>query len=198
MAQYQSFEEDILVGGNNTSLIGLGLSSQSSISTTQREAIIQKHQLDMRTGAWNKLQSVLDAFKDISELIGDNNLITIGKMTVENATFPPMEGLEMALKSIDVGYHMNHQKDGEAMFNPETGEMTEGIGHYKLESYDYSGKSAVMVCHTPYPSKFEEGLILHMARKFKPTGSIRQRVVLDPNKETRLLGGETCTFNITW
>lgn len=193
MAQYQSFEKNIEVGGNEISIIALG-----SLSSNQRQTIIEKHSIDTNTGSWNNLQDLLNALKDISDIIGDMNLFTIGKMTVENATFPPMDGLEMALRSIDVAYHMNHKKDGQTMFNPATGQMVEGIGHYTLKSFDQISKKAVMICHTPYPSKFEEGLILQIVRKFKPEGSIRQRVSLDTDKETRLSGGDTCTFNISW
>jgi len=84
------------------------------------------------------------------------------------------------------------------MFDPSNGQMLEGIGHYELVTYDAAAKEAVIVCHTPYPSKFEEGLILQIVRKFKPSDSIRQRVSLNTLKETRLKGGETCTFNILW
>jgi hypothetical protein len=55
-----------------------------------------------------------------------------------------------------------------------------------------------MVCHTPYPSKFEEGLIVQIVRQFKPKDSIRNKVVLDESKESRRTGGETCTFLISW
>jgi hypothetical protein len=192
MAEYVSFEPGIEAGGNELPIVALGTLSQQ-----RKKEIIEKYGLHMEEGAWNDLQSLLDAMKEIAETIGEMNLFMIGKELMEGAKFPPMDNLETALKSIDVAYHMNHRKNGKVMFDPETGTMTEGIGHYKLERFDEQKKEAVMVCHTPYPSKFEEGLIIQVARTFKPQGSFL-KVRLDETKETRRKGGETCTFIINW
>jgi len=193
MAEYVSFESGVDAGGNELPIVALG-----SLASSQREAIIKKYNLQTQNGAWNDLQSLLNALKEVEQTIGEMNLFLIGKSVVDGTAFPPMEGLRNALESIDVAYHMNHRKNGEIMFNPNTGQMTEGIGHYKLVKFDEAKREAVMVCHTPYPSKFEEGLVLQIVRKFKPQDSIRTRVSLDETKETRRKGGDTCTFNISW
>ncbi len=146
---------------------------------------------------WFNQQKWLNAFKDISDKLGQMNLFLIGKAIIDNAQFPPINNLEEGLRSIDVAYHMNHRINGKPMFDPTNGKMTEGIGHYKLTEYNEKNRMAVMVCNNPYPSKFDEGIIVQVVRKFKPMGS-RESVTLDITKETRTQGGESCTFIIKW
>ncbi|MFH6982114.1 hypothetical protein [Marinoscillum sp. 108] len=193
MAEYKSFEDNIEAGGNELPIIAMG-----SLGQNQRKAIIEKHGLNANTGAWNNLQSLLDAMKEVASTIGEMNLFLIGKAIIEGTQFPPMDSLENALRSIDVAYHMNHRKNGQPMFNPNTGQMTEGIGHYKLARYDAENKEALLVCHTPYPAKFEEGLVVQIVRMFKPKDSLFTKVKLDETKETKSNGGDSCTFIINW
>ena len=193
MAEYKVFENNIEAGGNELPIVALG-----ALGKLRKQEVIKKYGLQTQEGAWNNLQSLLDAMKEISDTVGEMNLFLIGKEVIEGAAFPPMDGLESALKSIDVAYHMNHRKSGATMFDPSSGKMTEGIGHYELAKFDSEKKEAVMICHTPYPSKFEEGLITQIVRMFRPKGSLLPRVELDTKKETRRNGGERCTFNIYW
>ena len=146
---------------------------------------------------WFNQQKWLNAFKDISTKFGGFNLFLIGKTVVKNVEFPPIENLEQGLASVDIAYHMNHRLDGQLMFNSETGKVVEGIGNYKLESFDSESKTAVMICDNPYPSKFDEGIITQIVKKFKP-GFGLVKVELDPTKETRMDGGDSCTFLISW
>lgn len=193
MAEYKVFESNIEAGGNELPIVALGV-----LSAQRKQEIIDKYKLETQEGAWNDLQSLLDAMKEIADSVGEMNLFLIGKEVVDGAAFPPMDGLESALRSIDVAYHMNHRKNKKEMFDPNTGSMTEGIGHYVVTKFDADGKKAEMECHTPYPSKFEEGLILQIVRKFKPSGSLIPKVELDDTKETRRNGGDKCTFKISW
>lgn len=193
MAEYKVFESNIEAGGNELPIVALGV-----LSAQRKQEIIDKYKLETQEGAWNDLQSLLNAMKEIADSVGEMNLFLIGKEVVDGAAFPPMDGLESALRSIDVAYHMNHRKNKREMFDPNTGSMTEGIGHYVVTKFDADGKKAEMECHTPYPSKFEEGLILQIVRKFKPAGSLIPKVELDDTKETRRNGGDKCTFKISW
>lgn len=170
-----------------------------TLGSTQRQALLNKHGIgEIKQDSWYDFKSVLNAFKDLSKTVGEMNLFLIGKTVMEQASFPPMDGLENALRSIDIAYHMNHRKNGQVMFNPSTGEMQEGIGHYTVDKFDEKKREAVMICSTPYPSKFEEGLIVQVVRQFKPKDSLRSKVILDDRKENRNTGGETCTFLIIW
>lgn len=109
-----------------------------------------------------------------------------------------MDGLEDALSAINVAYHMNHRKNGKPMFDPTTGAMQEGIGRYELRKFDPEERKAILWSNSPYPSKFEEGVIVQIVRMFKPKDSIRNKITLDETKETRKSGGESNTYLISW
>lgn len=193
MAEYKVFEDGITTSAISPFLEG------GFIGSKQRKEILEKYGIgELVEGKDYDLQSFLHAFKELGETVGEMNLFLIGKSVMEKVEFPPMDSLEQALRSVDVAYHMNHKKRGKVMFDPSSGQMEEGIGHYSVTKYDETSKTAVMVCNTPYPSKFEEGLILQITRKFKPKGSLLSKVELDQTKESRRAGGETCTFNISW
>ena len=196
MAEYIQFEENVEANGSAAMIFLLS----GAIGQDHRKALLKKHGIaeDIKLDAWYDLQSILNAYKELAENIGEMNLFLVGKAVMEQAEFPPMDGLESALRSIDVAYHMNHRKNGKVMFDPANGMMTEGIGHYTVTKFDGDRKEAEMECHTPYPSKFEEGLITQVVRRFKPAGSLRSRVVLDETKTTRRNGGDRCTFKIQW
>jgi hypothetical protein len=89
--------------------------------------------------------------------------------------------IEQALGAIDVAYKMNH-RGGE-------------IGSYQFHST--SPKSGKLVCHNPYPSDFDRGIVQAMANRFKPQGSFVS-VTLDETQPTRKTGGESCTFLVSW
>ncbi len=193
MSEFKSFEKGIETNAIQPFIVG-------SMSKESRLAILKNHGLEYNEdpNTFYDLQKFLNAFEEVKNQFGEMNLFLIGKAVIDNAQFPPINNLKEALQSLDIAYHMNHRKDGKAMFNPENGLMLDGIGHYRLEKYDAETKTAEMVCHTPYPSKFEEGLILQIVRRFKPAGSIRTKVELDESKETRRKGGQSCTFSISW
>jgi len=163
-----------------------------------RIAIMSRNGVDMHgTDEWFSHQKWLDGFREIGESLGDMNLFIIGKAIIEHAEFPPINSLEEGLRSIDVAYHINHRLHGKPMFDPATGTMTEGIGHYLVTEFDGAKRKAVMVCDNPYPSKFDEGIITQVVRKFKPLGGL-EKIELDATKETRLKGADSCTYLITW
>ena len=146
---------------------------------------------------WFNIQNSLNAFKEISQKIGDMSMFMIGKAVVSRSEFPPIANLKEALSSLDIAYHMNHRLNGKLMFDPATGQKTAGIGSYHLQEFDEGQKAAVLVCDNPYPSKLDEGIITQLVRKFKPIGA-REEVKLDTNKPTRLAGADSCTFLINW
>ena len=181
MAQYKAFQEGVEVNGQTILSVVTALSTGQDI----RLQILKKHGIDPEPDKWYPQQAWLDAFKEISTVIGEHTLFMIGKAIPENAKFPPeINNLEIALKAIDQAYHMNH-KGGE-------------IGHYTLTEFDKKNKSATMECNNPYPSEFDRGIIATMVRKFKPEDSLKTEVVLDTSKETRKKGGESSTYKISW
>lgn len=162
-----------------------------------RLEILRANNVHVDKAEWFLQQDWLNAFKFIAESLGNMNLFMIGKAIIEHAQFPPFSHLQEGLGSIDVAYHMNHRLDGKVMFDGATGKMTSGLGHYKLTAYDEKARSAEMVCDNPYPSEFDRGIITQVVRKFKPAGA-REDVVLDISKETRLDGGNSCTYKVIW
>ncbi len=194
MAQFVSFHKDAEVDG------GTILAFVNSMKRGQdtRLGILQKHNLNPQAGNWYPQQAWLNAFKEVADTMGDMNLFLIGSAIIENAKFPPMRGLEEALRSIDIAYHMNHRLHGEVMFNPNTGTMLEGIGHYTLVSFDASKRQAVYNCENPYPSKFDEGIISEIVRRFKPADSSRHEVKIDITQPRRSQGADSCTYLISW
>ena len=182
MAQFIAFEEGVEVNGQTI----LSVVEALQIGKEFRTAILAKHGIENpQPAVWYSQQAWLDAFREIAETIGDRTLFMIGKVIPEHADFPPaIDTLEKALSSIDVAYHMNHRK-GE-------------IGHYTLTSFDEEKREATMVCNNPYPSEFDRGIITTMLRRFRPKVSFKYEVILDTNEETRINGGESCTYRILW
>jgi hypothetical protein len=150
-----------------------------------------------RPGQWYSQQAWLDSFQTISNRIGPATLFVIGQKIPENAQFPPsLDTIEKALPAIDVAYHMNHRLRGETLFNPGTGQMKEGIGHY---TFTKTGPSrGEMVCDNPYPCEFDKGIIDAMVRRFKPSGSIVAEVIHDDRAPCRKKGADSCTYAISW
>ena len=194
MAQFVSFYPDVEVDG------GTVLAFLNSMKRGQetRQAILAKHNIIAQEGLWYSQQAWLNAFKEVADTLGEMNLFLMGVAIIESAKFPPMRGLEDALRSIDIAYHMNHRLHGEIMFNPNTGAILEGIGHYTLVAFDEKNRQAVYNCNNPYPSKFDEGIITEIVRRFKPADSTKHEVKLDISKERRSQGADSCTYVITW
>lgn len=182
MAQYVPFADGVDVNGQTV----LAFINALPMFRDDMLTILAKHGIkDPQEGEWYPQLYWLNAFKEIGEKYGANTLFSIGKAIPENADFPPdIDGLEKALTSIDIAYHMNH-RHGE-------------IGNYTLVKFNPEDKIAIMECHNPYPSNFDRGIITTMARKFKPSTVLLISVELDTSKPSRLDGAEQCTYRISW
>ncbi len=163
-----------------------------------RAELLKKNGFEIDKSTGLSIQKVLNVLWEIQEKLGEMNLFLIGKAVTSNAILPPMKDLEEALRSIDIGYHMNSRLNNKPMFDPIRGKVIDGIGNYLLTEFDSKNKKAVMVCTNPYPSKFDEGIITQFVRKFRPANSLTSTVELDSSKPTRTNGGDSCTFLISW
>ena len=149
--------------------------------------------LDVDRQRWYPLRDWLAAYEGIAQEIGYNSLYGIGKGIPENAIFPPhVTDIYSGLASIDVAFHINHRRNGEIMFNPETGAMLEGIGHYRPTPVEGDTR-VITVCDNPYPCDFDRGIISAMANRFEK----HARTVHDNEAPCRKKGGESCTY-VTW
>jgi hypothetical protein len=143
---------------------------------------------------WYPLERWLNVLKRIEKEFGHLLLYQTGMTTPKNAVFPPtVTDIHSALKCMEVAYHMNHAVLGEPMFNPGTGEIREGIGHY---GYAHApGKNLITIESTsPYPCDFDQGIIIAMAQRFQP----RAQLTHDSSRPCRKSGGERCAYHVTW
>jgi hypothetical protein len=194
MAQFKAFAPGVEVSGEAVLAVveGMGAFKKTSLDTLAGHGI---H--DPERGHWYPQQSWLNAFQAIAERVGPATLFAIGKKIPENALWPPeIDTVEKALASIDVAYHMNHRISGVALFNPQTGQMREGIGHYGFEKT--GDRKARMVCPNPYPCDFDRGIIEAVARKFKPKDSLFVTVEHDDSQPCRKKGADSCTYLVSW
>lgn len=143
---------------------------------------------------WYSQRSWLLCFQQISKQLGDGLLMQIGMAIPRNATLPKgIRDIRGAIRAIDVAYHMNHRKDGRLMFDPETGGMEEGIGHYGYEPVPGQRK-IFSLCENPYPCAFDLGVLTAMAHLYESNA----RVTHDDTRSCRKLRGDRCTYVITW
>lgn len=194
MAEFVALDPKAEVNGETVFAIvdGIGALKNQALKFLQDNGIINP-----QPGQWYSQQSWLNAFKSIAESTGVFTLFNIGKKIPENAQFPPeINTIEKALGAIDIAYHMNHRINGEILFNPQTGVMKEGIGHYKSEKI--SDKQIKMVCNNPYPCDFDRGIIESMATKFKPDGASIVMVKHDDTCPCRKKGADSCTYIVSW
>ncbi|MEK7432114.1 MAG: hypothetical protein AABZ74_03190, partial [Cyanobacteriota bacterium] len=152
--QFKSFDTNIEVIGQTVFAIVDGLGHFKSFSKKYLLSVgigIEKDgQLELDPNAWYSQDAWLVAFEKISKDIGNSVLFNIGSSIPKNAIFPPfVKDIESAIMSIDIAYHMNHRINGKEMFNPATGAMMEGIGHYKTEKV--SEREVKVICENPYP-----------------------------------------------
>jgi methyl-accepting chemotaxis protein len=191
--QLKAFNPLVLVNGQTVLSVvnGLGKQRDKGLAILAKNGIV-----DPQPGSWHRQQAWLDAFQEIGRLIGPDALFAIGCSIPENADFPPeIDRIERGLAAIDVAYHMNHCLDGKPLFDPATGSMADGIGHYRSKM---SGdRQMTLVCDNPYPDDFDRGIIHAMAQKFKPAGAlVRVRHADDEN--CRKKGGDSCTYIVNW
>jgi hypothetical protein len=179
MAQFKAFAPNVEVNGETIRSIidGMGMAGDLGRKILATQGIV-----DPQLGQWYSQQAWLNAFQTIAEKVGPSTLMAIGKAIPTNAQWPAeINSIEKALASIDVAYHMNH-RGGE-------------IGRYKFESI--GPNSAKMICHNPYPSDFDRGIIYAVVRKFAPEGAY-PTVWLDATAPSRKHGADSCTFMISW
>lgn len=197
--QFVPFAEGIEVNGQTVVAVVDGLSIFSALASTYLldEGIGRADAcglVEVDPDGWYSQRAWLRSFERISQQLGDGVLLQIGMAIPRNAAFPPwVRDIHGAIRSIDVAYHMNHRKLGRSMFEPETGRMEEGIGHYGYEPV--AGQRRIFsVCHNPYPCAFDQGILQAMACRFEPDA----RVVHDMSRPCRKRADDTCTYVITW
>ena len=143
---------------------------------------------------WYPLANNLRAIDRIQQEYGSIIIRQMSAALLRNAKFPPsVNNIESGLASVDVAYHINHAKNGVALFSPATGQMGEGIGHYTTKPV--AGKKQILCeVNTPYSCVFDQGLLLAMAHRFQPTASL---VHQNPT-QCRNSGFPSCSYAVSW
>lgn len=192
MAQFKAINPRVEVNGQTVLSVAKGLGAMEQMGLRY---LADNNLKDIKPEGWYLQQDWLNAFKIISEKIGPNTLYKIGTAIPDNAKFPPeINDIFKALAAIDIAYHMNHRLDNTILFNPATGKMIEGIGHY---NYNKISDSKIEIkCDNPYPCDFDRGIIEQMAKRFKPSDSIIK--LEHKNDGCRKNGDNICTYIISW
>lgn len=197
--EYEALEKDIEVNGQTVWAIVDGFKAFTLLASQYLldEKIGDKGPEGIavvRPDAWYSQEAWLRVFKKIGAEVGDSVLYQIGLSIPRNAKFPPwVMDVHSAIKSIDVAYHMNHRKAGQEMFDPSTGKLLEGIGHYGYEGVA-NARKVISICANPYPCAFDRGIVTTMARRFAPMA----QVVHDDARPCRKKGDDSCTYVVTW
>lgn len=195
--QYRAFERDIeILGAAVMAMIG-GFGPLRAIVERMlcREGLVDcaaPGVSGVDVDAWYVQQAWLDALHEVDQRFGTEILFNIGAEIPNNAVFPSSAvDVHTAVQSIDVAYHLNHRRDGRIMYDVETKQMLEGIGHY---GYERLGDTHILsTCVTPYPCEFDFGIVATMARRFEP------RVIAEHvGTECRRTGAQACTYSLRW
>lgn len=143
---------------------------------------------------WYPLEKWLAAYEDIANSVGQRAMYQIGQQIPKNAVLPPsVNDIHSSIAAVDIGYHMNHRKNGRVMFDPTTGQKTKGLGSYGYRPVQ-GERRIVSICENPYPCDFDRGVLTAFANRFERLA----RVQHDDRAPCRKTGGESCTYTISW
>ncbi len=196
--EYVAFEAGIEVNGQTVFSVidGFGSFRRIAENFLVAEGIGQRDALGQYTLAldgWYSQEAWLRAFRQVASGVGQAVLYDIGLKIPANAKFPEwVIDVPSAVKSIDFAYHMNHRKQGVVMFDPATGTMLEGIGHYGFQHVP-GAKLITSRCENPYPCAFDEGIVTAMARRFDPRAAVRHEA-----GSCRRDGADFCVYTVSF
>jgi len=145
---------------------------------------------------WYPLDAWVRVFDRIHGEFGNFTLRQVGMHIPKNTKLPPqIKDIHTCMQFMDLSYHFNHGINGKHMFNLETGEMKEGIGHYRyISNPPAQGVQKISLeVDSPYPCPFDEGVVTAAAQLFKPNASVAH-----DKASCRSRGGTNCTYHVTW
>jgi len=143
---------------------------------------------------WVPMQAWVALAHGLVQEAGEAAVYASGLRIMEHALWPPhVHDIESAMRSVDVAYHMNHRKSGVVMFDPTTGRMLEGIGHFAVNRVQ-GERRLVVTCDTPYPCDLDRGVMTGTVIRFSP----RAQVVHQPDIPCRKKGDTSCRYVVTW
>lgn len=145
--------------------------------------LIENGILKPQPGKWYNQQAWLNAFNTIATQLGGTVLFAVGQKIPEYIDFPDeIKDIHHALSLIDLIHKMNFR-------NGDLG----GYGYKKTGE-----RTGQIICTTPYPDNFDKGIIITIARKYKPDDFSLINIEVDANMPVRSMGGDSTTFILTW
>ncbi len=139
--------------------------------------------------SWYAMAPFLRAFTRAGRQMGDSVLHQIGVFVAKNAAWAPnTRDVKAMTEQMDKAYHLNHRKDGQAMWDPTTDRLLEGIGHYRFTPRP-DGAMEIEATN-PYPCAFDKGLIFGGMRMLQSMGS----VLHDEAHSCRKHGHASCIY----
>lgn len=161
---------------------------ESGVGELGRDGVVR-----IDPNAWYPIRIELDTLRRMRERVGENAIFQVGTRIPASVVLPPtVVDVDTALASLDVAYHMNHGRDGVPLFDPATGRMSEGIGHF--EHRWTSAQEASVTAPGPFPCALNRGIVTGLVRRFQP----RATVELDASRPSLGAGGATSTYVVRW
>ncbi|HAA11702.1 MAG TPA: hypothetical protein DCE41_08385 [Cytophagales bacterium] len=134
---------------------------------------------------WYPMQLGLDVCREIQDTVGPHTMFSIGKKAGELRQFPDgIATLAEALKSLNEAYKASHRGGA--------------VGFYELISEDVTARRIEFKAQNPYPDEFDRGILMSVARKFKPTNAINIEVNRKEGVPSRMDDHDFTIFVITW
>lgn len=179
----------IMEGFGSFTLLASNFLLEEGVGTPDENMIIQ-----FEPNTWYPLDRWVRVFNRIHAEFGDFTLRQVGMQTPKYVQVPPqVVDAASLIQFLDIGYHVNHGVNNEPMFNLQTGQMKEGIGHYRAVPAPAGVKKISCEVDSPYPCPFDEGLITASTQKFTPSASVTH-----DKASCRMRGGNSCTYHVTW
>jgi len=189
MIPYQPMVPGITVYGQT---IGVFFDVLKSFAVLQQAMLEVLEVREVDPEHWYPQELVLRAYQKVDFLLGGRGLERFGRQVPPLVVFPPgIADAHAVLEKLDVTFHLNHRRDGVAMFDLATGEMTEGIGHYRYERV--GEREGLMCSDNPYPCRFDMGLIHGFVARFAT-----DVVVTHEPGECRSKNGSHCLYRARW
>jgi len=175
MAQYIAFDPQAEATGLSLGIVD-GLKKFSQIFTL----LLVRNGFDPEVREeWYPMQQFLNVYRDINETFGSATMFYVGMRTMDEVAWPPeLDSWQKALSSVDMAYKMNTQGNG---------------GSYLFEPV--SDTYVRMVCHNPWPSDYDLGLLKGICNNF-PVSGHKILIRLDESQPNRKTGGDTCVYEI--
>lgn len=172
-----------------------GLGAKGVLATrwlVEQGVTMHFHEGVPQVAEWYPVHQVLAVIERIGEQLGDEALARAGESVLASSPLPRgLDGIRVALRSLDIAYHMSHRKNGAAMFDEKTGRIENGIGHYVCAD---AVRHSTLTSSSLYPCAFDRGVVSAVARKFEPSAEVNHL----GGARCRRRGSPTCTYVVTW